>query len=178
MQDNQSKEPIKVQIVDNLSVQITPDSKYEFLITTNELAAAYGVTEKAIRAQKSRNEFVDGIHFFQSLQNVARGNLKYNRTFYTKRGMIRMGFFVKSERAEQVRNWAENALMKELESGGQTSLHLDIVPTVKPVIAKPAKVVQSATPQYDRELVEILVGIADAKTRTTLFTKLKKGGLL
>ena len=179
---NQSNEPIKVQITDEIAVTILPNQEHEFLITSTELASTYGVTDKALSHHKTRNEFVEGVHFFKIrvLQNGdTEGrlrNLTYNRIFWTKRGVVRMGFLLNSPRAKLIRDWAESALIEKLQGIPVESKQQFILPDV--IAVKPAKPIERVTPEYDRELVEILVGIEDAKTRTKLFTKLKKGGLL
>jgi hypothetical protein len=179
MQLSQQKgEPILVQIADNLSVQLHPIPQHEFLMSTKQVAEAYGVSVKAIGGQKQRNEFVEGTHFFihDELQNVVlRGRetvSKVKRLYFTKRGVVRMGFFLTGQRAELVRTWAENALIEKLEGvpvpSGQNAR---VESKSKLPAAKP-------TPQYDRELLDIIIAMDDSKTRLKLYGKLKKGGLL
>ena len=57
-------------------------------LSNKQVAQGFGVSEEAIRSQKARNEFKEGVHFYL-LQN-ATGNAK--QTFWTKKGIITLGF--------------------------------------------------------------------------------------
>ena len=57
-------------------------------LSNKQVAQAFGVSEEAIRSQKARNEFKEGVHFYL-LQN-ATGNAK--QTFWTKKGILTLGF--------------------------------------------------------------------------------------
>ncbi len=45
-------------------------------------------------------------------------NIKHNATLWTKRGIIRLGFFIKSNRAKQFRDWAEDLIIFATEQAG------------------------------------------------------------
>lgn len=169
---NQQKEPIVVQITDGLSVHLTPHVKHVFLMSTAQVAEAYDVNESAIRRHKSNKEFIEGIHFVSvTNRNAQAQKFGQSSILYTKRGVIRLGFFIKSVQAQQVRQWAEDALFEKLESPKSHQMVLPLQPIDnRSNLAYP--------PQYDRELVELLVKIDSKLVRTKLFTKLKKGGLL
>lgn len=57
-------------------------------LSNKQVAQAFGVSEEAVRSQKARNEFKEGVHFYL-LQN-ATGNAK--QTFWTKKGILTLGF--------------------------------------------------------------------------------------
>ena len=66
---------IKEVVSENLSVEVTPDENYEFLMTTSEVAKGYGVSSNTIRTHKSehKEEFIEGKHF------IVVGNNNMNR---------------------------------------------------------------------------------------------------
>lgn len=172
MQSNQSKaEPITVQINPSISAQLIPNQEHEFFMSTKQMSEAYGVSEKNIHEHKSKREFVENIHFVTTSKNGSGSTANLGKKIlWTKRGIIRMGFFIKSKQAEQVRQWAEDALFEKLENKPQ-QLALALTPVDnRSNLAYP--------PQYDRELVALLVRIPSQRDRTRLYNKLKKGGLL
>ncbi|MFV0501377.1 MAG: hypothetical protein ACK5MH_07300 [Bacteroidales bacterium] len=56
---------IKMNVIPDVSVAIIPNEKFEFLMTTKEVASGYGVSEYAIRQQQMRHqdELIEGKHF-------------------------------------------------------------------------------------------------------------------
>ncbi len=114
-QPNNSK--LSVQVQDDLTVQLFTNPKFDFLMDTECVAKGYGVSTNAIRSHKSRysQEFKKGVHFIDA-SAVANCNsdpeIPYNKLFWTKQGIIRLGFFIKSERAKAFRDWAENVILE------------------------------------------------------------------
>jgi hypothetical protein len=100
-----------------LEIEVLPDQAHEFLLTTAEVAKGYGVSIENIRSQKSNHadELIEDIHF---INNMTFFDGKQNRktTFWTKRGVIRLGFFIKSERAKKFRDWSENLIIDVIEN--------------------------------------------------------------
>lgn len=87
------------------SLKVVESAEHTFLMATKDVASGYGVTEKTIRDHKLRqsDELIEGKHFII--------DFSYNntpKTYWTKRGIVRLGFFIKSERAKQFRDWAED----------------------------------------------------------------------
>lgn len=108
-------EPITVQIAPNISAKVQPDEAHDWLMNSTQAAYAYGVSTSALRSCKSNNtlEFVEGKHFL-SVQNLDAGNLTSKQTLWTKRGMVRLGFFLRSIRARQIRDWAEDFIVEAM----------------------------------------------------------------
>lgn len=106
---------INLQVTDGLTVAILQDSNYDFLMDTNHVALGYGVAPATVRSHKIQNkdEFKENVHFVSRVQNTnARENLKTTRIFWTKQGIIRLGFFIKSPRAKMFRDWAEHVILE------------------------------------------------------------------
>jgi hypothetical protein len=105
---------MKIQFQD-INLEVIPDKAHEWLLETALVAEGYGISAATLRSTKSRNEeeFEEGKHYV--LQNATIGNLTKNKVFWTKRGVINLGFFIKSGKAKQFRNWAEDLILKVLE---------------------------------------------------------------
>lgn len=116
---------LTIQVQENLSVQVLPNTQHEFLMTTNEVANGYDCSTSAIRLVSHRNpdEFISGKHYLKnnevSLHFVTKPKGGRPTTLWTKRGIIRLGFFIKSKRAKQFRDWAEDLIIFASE---QTSI--------------------------------------------------------
>ncbi len=69
------------------------------------VAGGYGVSEAVIRSHKSNHsdELISGKHWVVENLNTLGGN--QNSTFWTKRGIVRLGFFIKSEHWVQLLNF-------------------------------------------------------------------------
>lgn len=111
---------IEMQVTAELSVTVIPNENYEFLMTTKEVAHGYGVSPQNIREhQRCNDDFVEGKHFMKgnSFSDTLGKNAQPHQIFWTKRGVIRLGFFVKSEQAKLFRDWAEDLIINALEIG-------------------------------------------------------------
>ncbi|WP_187477831.1 hypothetical protein [Amniculibacterium sp. G2-70] len=163
-----SKE-IKMQVTAELAVDVIPSENYEFLMTTREVANGYGVTEYAIRKNKLSlgDELTEGKHF---IKGVTIGNTLANaqphQVFWTKRGVVRLGFTMRSERAKLFRDWAEELIIRLTDQGE------DFLQPI-PVISSPKKRNHNRLTQ-DR-MISILSDVAkieDKDLRLSLISKL------
>lgn len=110
---------IQLQVTDELAVTVIPNPLYEFLMPTEDVAAGYGVTAICIRHHKARNEdeFKEGEHFLTASDPKRNAGCKsincppIKKVYWTKAGIIRLGFFIKSAKAKQFRNWAEKLIL-------------------------------------------------------------------
>ena len=87
---------VSMQVTEGLTVTVLPDSNHEFLMGTKEVAKGYGSTEYAIRQNKSTNstDFIEGRHF---VKGVSISHTQPHQIFWTKRGIVRLGFFIKTD---------------------------------------------------------------------------------
>lgn len=123
---------IQMKVSDNLEVSVIADDTYEFLMTTAEVAKGYGINSATLRSHKYhyQDEFKEGKHFITSVEKInanckSNGYLQNKQTLWTKRGIVRLGFFIKSERARLFRDWTEDLVIRVsemVESGQQLSL--------------------------------------------------------
>lgn len=118
----EQKQTMSLQVTEGLTVTILPDSNHEFLMTTKELANGYGSSEYVVRQNKSTNpiEFIEGKHFVKGVSIPhTLPNAQPHQIFWTKRGVVRLGFFIKSERAKLFRDWAEDLVLQKMETVSQ-----------------------------------------------------------
>ena len=82
--------------------------------TTEYVAQRYGVSTDTIKDHKKRHadEIVEGIHFIYELANTKGGRQEILK--WTLRGIIKLGMFIRSEKAKGFRLWAEQELEKTI----------------------------------------------------------------
>jgi hypothetical protein len=106
---------ITLEVTNGLAVAVIQDTSHGFLMPTKDVALGYGVAGNTVRSTVERHpeDFKDGIHF---LKGVAKSdtltNAQPHQVFWTKAGIIRLGFFIKSERAKMFRDWAEQVILQ------------------------------------------------------------------
>lgn len=103
-----------LQVTDDLSVQVIPSKEHVFIMSTNEVAHGYDCSTDAIKKARQRHsdELIEGKHFYSERDKMSpSGNLQTQRIYWTKRGIVRLGFFLTSERAKQFRDWAEDLII-------------------------------------------------------------------
>jgi hypothetical protein len=153
---------LSLQVTNDLTVQIFTNPEFDFLMDTNQVALGYGVASATVRSHKAQNkeEFIENVHFISRVQNTnARQNLKTTSIFWTKAGIIRLGFFIKSERAKLFRDWAESVILN----------------VTAPAVQLPQVVRRKHNRLTTSRMVEILADIAqidDKQLRLSLISKL------
>jgi hypothetical protein len=159
---NQDGQILAVKVTDDLSVQIVPNKNNEWLMTTSEVAKGYGVSKSTIWNHHSRysSEFIDGHHFIKGLtKSEGLPNSQPHQVYWTKAGVIRLGFHIKSERAKQFRDWAEKVVLAVT------------APTVK--LTKPRKRRHNRLTQARMvELLSLVALVEDDTLRRELVLKL------
>ena len=161
-QSNNSK--LTLQVMNDLTVQLYTNPKFDFLMDNKTVARGYGVADSTIKSNKSNHsdELIEGKHFVygSAVQNLdGRSDIRPNMIFWTKAGVIRLGFFIKSERAKAFRDWAEKIVLE--------------------VTAPPANLPMPIKRRHNRLSQERLVGILadvaridDRELRLSLISKL------
>ena len=108
---------VNLQVTDGLTVAIHQHQTHEFVMPVKDVAFGYGVSAGNVRNQMFRNqdEFIEGRHFVKGacLTNTL-SNVQPHAVYWTKAGIVRLGFFIKSERAKMFRDWAEGLILKAL----------------------------------------------------------------
>lgn len=117
MSTKKNQQGINLQVTDGLTVAIIPNLNHEFLMSTENVAAGYGVSGGNIRNQLHRNqiEFKKGKHYDLAVCFSNSGlNSVHNKVYWTKRGVVRLGFFIKSRQARLFRDWAEDLVINSI----------------------------------------------------------------
>lgn len=109
-----------LKCIDNIEVEIIENEKFDFLMDTSNVAKGYGTNEANIRNAKRNNpgELIEGKHYFTDKS-------KGKKMFWTKKGIVRLGFFIKSEDAKKFRDWAEDYIVNEKSSNSDLQKILD-----------------------------------------------------
>ena len=109
-----NEQVMHLQVTDGLAVAVIQNPNFEFIMPTKDVAFGYGISGGTIRKHQERNndEFVEGKHFVKGATiSHTLSNIQPHQVFWTKAGVIRLGFFIKSERAKIFRDWAESVIL-------------------------------------------------------------------
>ena len=152
-------------VTEGVTVRVLPDRRHEFLMTTREVAAGYGVTEYAIRKTLLRHddELADSKHYVTAgtFCPGAKG-IPHNALLWTKRGIVRLGFFIRSERARLFRDWAEDLVLAVVDK-----------PAAQPVPS--GRRINRLTPERVIDLLSDVCRIEDKELRERIVNKITGG---
>jgi hypothetical protein len=122
---------LPMTVTEGVTVNVLPNERHEYLMTTREVANGYGISEYTLRCHKMNNntELQERKHFVTAVEILngdQQGALKipHNATLWTKRGIVRLGFFIRSERSRLFRDWAEDLVVRVLDSCEQKQFDL------------------------------------------------------
>lgn len=103
-------------LYEGVKLEVRPDDEHGWLIETALVAVGYGINENSLRSTKSRNEgeLLEGKHW--RVLQIATPSGTQTKVFWTKKGVVRLGFFIKSERAKFFRDWAEDLIVSKQPS--------------------------------------------------------------
>lgn len=117
MQKENLKQVVNLQVTDGLTVAVLQHQTYEFLMPTKDVAIGYGISAGTIRNHQSSHsdDLVYGRHFIKGVDLTdTLANSQPHAVYWTKAGVVRLGFFIKSERAKMFRDWAETVIIQVL----------------------------------------------------------------
>lgn len=108
-------EVLKVEISEEVVVEVQPNVEHEWLLSSKDVAEGYGLSASGLRSAKSKHsgEFEEGKHFIGVANGNTVGNGGSKKTMWTKKGVIRLGFLIKTPLAKQFRDWAEGYGLSE-----------------------------------------------------------------
>jgi len=94
----------------DIKLHVVGHSDHIFLLSSKDVALGYGVSEHTIRSHRKdqSDELIEGKHFI-----IDRSYKNTPKTYWTKRGIVRLGFFIKSQQAKAFRDWAEDYVVEE-----------------------------------------------------------------
>lgn len=114
MQKEDYGQVMHLQVTDGLAVAVIQNPNFEFIMPTKDVALGYGISSGTIRRHQmeQKDELIEGKHFVKGVQKThTLKNAQPHQVFWTKQGIIRLGFFIKSERAKLFRDWAESVIL-------------------------------------------------------------------
>lgn len=114
-------------VAENLVVTVEPNKQHEFLMNTAEVAVGYGVSKSSIWNHKKEHEdeLIENKHYLTILRKPEDGKPPIRQLRWTKRGIVRLGFFIKSKRAKLFRDWAEDLVIftsEQIENAQQLAI--------------------------------------------------------
>lgn len=166
---------LPLTVTEGVMVNVLPNAQHEFLLSTKEAAHGYGTSAYAVRKAFFRHpdEFIEGKHFLKGgTKCPTPANAQPHQVFWTKRGIVRLGFFIKSERAKLFRDWAEDLI---LCLDAQRDLFEEVVPTVKPLALPSKRKHNRLTSERLLSIMSDVCRIEDAELRIRISEKLKGG---
>ena len=108
---------VNLQVTDGLTVAIVQHQTHEFIMPTKDVALGYGVSPGTIRNHQASHsdDLVYGRHFIKGVDLTdTLGNIQPHAVYWTKSGIVRLGFIIQSKRGKMFRDWAESVILKAL----------------------------------------------------------------
>jgi phage antirepressor YoqD-like protein len=113
-------------IIDGDALPVQAHPTLEWLMTTACVARGYSVTARTLRGHRDEHpdELLEGKHWFRPAELVRMSQkgefppfdtdgLRQDTVLWSKRGVIRLGFFIRSDRAKRFRDAAEDLIVRE-----------------------------------------------------------------
>jgi len=103
-------------------LNLIQNQEHEFLLSNKDVANGYDVSVDTVRSHLSKNidEFIENKHYI-----VDKSYKNTRKIFWTKKGIVRLGFFIKSERAKKFRDWAEDYIVNQKQSV-ETTIQIEL----------------------------------------------------
>lgn len=165
---------MSLTVTEGVTVSIIPNQEHEFLIDTKQVAMGYGVSDYAVRKAflRKSSELREGKHYVKGGTFCPPlPNSQPNQVFWTKRGVVRLGFFITSQRAQIFRDLAEDLIIEKMNQ--QTTL-FDVSPT-KHLKGKGKFGYNRLTPDRLISILQDVCMIEDKELRVKIANKLKGG---
>lgn len=107
---------VTLEVTEGFSVTVIRHDSLGYLMTMVDVGFGYGIAANTVRNHylNHGNEFVEGVHYVKGSQIMGTlqiRNLQPSAIYWTKAGVVRLGFFIKSERAKMFRDWAESVVL-------------------------------------------------------------------
>ncbi len=108
-----------IKIKEDFTIMAASHPIHVFILSGKEVAKGYEVSSDNIRKHKSENkaEFIENKHFV--VRNPHNKSGSVTNIFWTLRGVLRLGFMIKSEAARTFRDWAEDTLFNTVTGNVQ-----------------------------------------------------------
>lgn len=156
---------VELTVNESLIVHVMPNQEHEFLMPTKDVAKGYDVNTNTLRMHMSRHtdELKENLHFIKGITNSdTYPKVQPTQVFWTKAGVIRLGMFIRSERAIMFRDWAEQVILQ----------HLSSTPVTKALPPAPKRKHNRLTPERLLDIMRDVCKIEDPKLRDSIASKI------
>ena len=112
---NEAGNLLPISVTEGITVNVIPSKRHDFFTSTKEVATGYGTSKHSVfkSLDRNSNDFVEGRHYVRGVDILSTHRVcQPNSIMWTKAGVVRLGFFIKSDRAKLFRDWAENLILK------------------------------------------------------------------
>lgn len=152
----------KIVKFEGIELSVVKDQAHEWILSTEQVAIGYGVQNKTVYQTKNRksSELKEGKHWM-TLQTVDSLGRSIEQIFWTKRGVVRLGFSMRGDRAVKFRDWAEDLVLEKIEQ--RPLSQLEIIAQSAQILLEQEKRISSVEKKL--ELIE-----AKTTTRPEYFT--------
>ena len=149
--------------IDGDVIPVIPDDVHEWTLPTNLVSQGFGVQQSTIRKHKHEHddELLKDKHWVVTIRNTPGG--PQEATYWTKRGVIRLGFFIRSDRAKKFRDLAEDLVLRHLDGAPANSRVAGMVFDGRKVPTNFREAIQELA--VEAEKTEKLTGAVAALTR-------------
>lgn len=147
------------------------DPTNDWTLTTGEVSAMFGVEPNNVRTARLRHadELVEGKHWLTGGVTICDASEQAKRTpptVWTKRGVIRLSFFLRSPLARAARDWAEDLVLNVIEQRDHDALLVRLAEVERRLAALEARPAQArlfALPPVQRKPVPVNHGAVVAR---------------
>jgi len=117
---------MKLITFEDKQLQLQEDPSFEFLLQNKDVAKGYDVSIVTLsrHLKLHSDELIEGKHYLR-LDTQTNGGVQ-KVIHWTKRGIIRLGFFIKSKRAKKFRDFIEDLTLNRLDEPNYKQLYEDI----------------------------------------------------
>lgn len=137
------------------TIPVRPSAEHVYLLETALVAKGYGVSKDVVKKHKMRNgaELVEGKHWIRGVTNCTHPGDESDTIYWTKRGIVRLGFFIKSGRAKIFRDAAEDLVIEAASAParGIPANYPEALRALADLAAKGAAAASAAKILYPRE---------------------------
>lgn len=110
--NEQNKMVVKFE---DIKLTVHPSKEHEWLLETSLVAKGYET--EIIRIQQAmirrKEDLIEGKHYIRgyTIDSTLPKNAQPKQIFWTKHGVVRLGFFLRCEKAKMFRDWAEDLII-------------------------------------------------------------------
>lgn len=115
---------------ENIKLDVHPNKEHEWVLETSLVAKGYGIDSDHVKKamQRRKEDLIEGKHWVKGGDNSSlplKKNAQPNQIFWTKNGVVRLGFFLRCEKAKVFRDWAEDLIINKMKGNNILDEHIE-----------------------------------------------------